>query len=898
MAGTVPEPGLDSDRREAILLGLAFAFVAVTAAGLSLSAGVRSGDWLDLGDRWHALVVLPVWAVIAWLTHRVACRQSPGRDPLLIPAALLLTGWGALAIWRIAPDFGSRQTAWMLVAGAALIEILRGPGDLLWLRRYRYLWLAGGISLTLLTLVFGTNPSGGEPRLWLGWGGVYFQPSEPMRLLLVAYLASYLADHAPFARRGNLRSLIPTLAPLLVMWGLAALLLVVQRDLGTGTLFILLLAVLLYVASNRWEVLLAAAGLVGIAGLLGLFLFDVVRLRLEAWLSPWGDPSGGSYQIVQSLISQASGGVFGRGMGLGAPGFVPVAHSDFIFSAIVEEWGLVGGLAVICLLLILVVRGFRLAAGMKDPFRVFLAAGITSALGLQSVLILGGVMRLLPLTGVTLPFVSYGGSSLLTSCIGVGILVRLPREGVREGPFRRPLAGLQVGAIALAFLLAAGLGLWAFVRSPELASRLDNPRRALAGLYMGRGTVLDRHGLALAISEGDAGSYVRAYPVPAVGAVIGYDSMLLGQAGLEAALDATLRGDSAHDPWTLWWSRLLTGYAPRGPDVRVTLDGELQTLAADLLAGRRGAAVVLRADSGDLLALASSPWFDPNRIEEEWDELAERTDAPLVDRALRGSYQPGMSMAPFVLSWAVRSGMADAASAVAGARTPVRIGARQITCLTEGTSPLVRLGSALQAGCPEPFAALGRRMGASSLEAMASAYGLDRPLGLVVGEGALDAAGTAVVVEDPSLAAIGQGQQVVSPVGLARAFAALAEDGRLPPLRLIEAIQQADGSWRALDPAVAAASAVDAGAATAAWEALARSGEGFSFHVGHAIVGQGEEQLVWFLGGERGLHGDPVVVVLLEAGSADDVRAIGMGLMRAAVASLDRSTDPGYNSGR
>ena len=215
---------------------------------------------------------------------------------------------------------------------------------------------------------------------------------------------------------------------------------------------------MLYLASGRWQVLLAAAVLATIGGAVGYALFGVVRLRLEAWLNPWADPTGGSYQIVQSLIAIASGGVIGRGPGVGAPAFVPVAHSDFIFSAVAEEWGLLGGLGMIALFAVLVGRGLRVAA-RREPFGVMLAAGVTLALGLQS-LILGGVMtRLFPLTGVTLPFVSYGGSSLVTSFIALGFLLLLSGE---SGPSRRfgpELRQVQSGMLAGLGRPGAGAGL-------------------------------------------------------------------------------------------------------------------------------------------------------------------------------------------------------------------------------------------------------------------------------------------------------------------------------------------------------------------------------------------------------------------------------------------------------
>jgi len=205
--------------------------------------------------------------------------------------------------------------------------------------------------------------------------------------------------------------------------GVALLLLAVQHDLGTAFIFIFLYTIILFVASGKKRVLLISVlGLIA-AGVAGYFLFDVVRLRVEAWINPWLDPSGRSFQIVQSLMAVANGGTSGRGPGLGSPTLVPVAISDFIFTSIAEETGLVGTLGLLAMIGLIVARGLRAAMRAPDSFRRILAAGLSAYIGAQSILIIGGNIRLLPLTGVTLPFVSYGGSSLLTSILALLILL-------------------------------------------------------------------------------------------------------------------------------------------------------------------------------------------------------------------------------------------------------------------------------------------------------------------------------------------------------------------------------------------------------------------------------------------------------------------------------------------
>jgi cell division protein FtsW (lipid II flippase) len=413
--------------------------VLAAALALSVAPFARAGSWGLPGDP-TVLVLVGVWVVCAVVAVRVVRRRLPGHDPYLLPVVYLLAGWGLALIWRLLPGFGLRQTAWLAVATAVMLGIVLLPGDLRWLRRFRYTWLLAGLALTGATLLVGVNPSGQGAQLWLGCCGLYLQPAEILKLLLVVFLASYLADRRdlmfetrPNGRPGPQRGRLVYFLPMLVMWSFSTLLLVSQRDLGMSTLFFAVFVIMLYLASGRWEYVAAGLALLALGAVLGFYLFDVVRLRVEAWWNPWLDPSGRSFQIVQSLIALGAGGVFGTGPGLGAPGLIPVAHSDFIFASLAEEWGLVGALAAVGLLGVLVLRGLRIAAETAGTFGQLLAGGLAAALGVQAFLIMGGVIKLTPLTGVTLPFLSYGGSSLVANFILVGLLLRLSASG---GPAR------------------------------------------------------------------------------------------------------------------------------------------------------------------------------------------------------------------------------------------------------------------------------------------------------------------------------------------------------------------------------------------------------------------------------------------------------------------------------
>jgi cell division protein FtsW (lipid II flippase) len=432
-------------RREWMLIAFAFAFVLLAATALSLAPFARVNAWPSTVGSWNAYagfgIFILTWTACALTAILVLRRTLPHHDPYLLPLVYFLTGWGLALIWRLTPRFGLRQTAWLVVATAAMLGIASLPGNLRWLRRYRYTWLLGGLMLTALTLLFGVNPSGFGERLWLGCCGLYLQPAEILKLLLVAFLAAYLADRRePLFDSTPHASLFTRHAsayffPLLLMWGFSMLILISQRDLGMSTLFFAVFLVMLYLASGRSGYVFVGLVLLLLGGVVGYFLFDVVRLRVEAWWNPWADASGRSYQIVQSLIALATGGLMGRGPGMGAPTLIPVAHSDFIFAALIEEWGLVGALGVVSLLGALVFRGLRIALRVRGSFQQLLAGGLVALMGLQALMIMGGVLKLIPLTGLTLPLMSYGGSSLVTHFCMIGLLLRLSSSEARRSHF-------------------------------------------------------------------------------------------------------------------------------------------------------------------------------------------------------------------------------------------------------------------------------------------------------------------------------------------------------------------------------------------------------------------------------------------------------------------------------
>ncbi|HEY3083527.1 MAG TPA: FtsW/RodA/SpoVE family cell cycle protein [Chloroflexota bacterium] len=393
---------------------------------------------------WTALAPALATVVLFVLAHAWLVARRPRADQTLLPIAALLTAVGQAMVTRIEPTLGPRQLVWLGLSMAVWAVVIWFPRPVRWLARYRYTAAALGIVLLASTMVLGVDPNNSGVRIWLGAGGLYFQPSELLKVLLVIFLAAYLDEvrdllGATDATAGQpLRPSLAHLAPIALIGGVCLGLMLIQRDLGPAFLFFAVSLAMLYVATGR--ALYAGAGLVlfGIGALVGYRLFSVARVRVDIWLDPWTDAAGRGYQVVQGLLAIANGGVFGVGIGYGHPEILPAAHTDFPFAVLAEEMGLVGAAAVLTLFVVLTTRGFAVALRARDGFSTLLAAGLTSVLALQALIIVAGNLKLLPLTGITLPFVSYGGSSLLTNFLILGLLLRVAAEAGEHAASDRP----------------------------------------------------------------------------------------------------------------------------------------------------------------------------------------------------------------------------------------------------------------------------------------------------------------------------------------------------------------------------------------------------------------------------------------------------------------------------
>ncbi len=412
--------------RRSTELGLVLLTATITTAAYVLAS---LGESASMPAR-IVPFLLVVLALVAG-AHVVVRFLAKGADPLLLPMATFLHGLGFVMIARLSDRWAGLQSTWSLVgvvAFTATLFVIERPGDL---RRWQWTSLGLGLFLLLLPLVPGVGFTSGGARIWVSVGPVNFQPGEFAKILLTVFFAAYLAERRDLIVDSGRRFLgfavpdIRHLAPIVIAWAVSVVVMVGQRDLGSSLLFFTLFVVMLWVATERTSFLVLGLGLFSTGAVIAHQVFSHVQTRVDIWLNPWDQYTGRGYQPIQALFAMANGGLTGTGLGLGSPGAIPAAHNDFIFAAVGEELGLLGGTAILSAFVLLVGAGMRTALRAQGEFEKLLAVGLTTITAVQTFIIVGGVLRVVPLTGVTLPFMSYGGSSLVANYVLLALLIRV-----------------------------------------------------------------------------------------------------------------------------------------------------------------------------------------------------------------------------------------------------------------------------------------------------------------------------------------------------------------------------------------------------------------------------------------------------------------------------------------
>ena len=647
-------------------------------------------------------------------------RSKASGDPYLFPLSLTLGALGMALMYSIKdplrdiPAFQNHLLGLILGVIVYVIAARIAPAARFRLTRYPYLYVFASAALIGALALFGGGPGGVKLRLF------FVQPVEIVKILLVFFLAAYLHDRAALiadstprkTTKGTSKHALPRradIAPLAVMYGFALALFIVVKDLGPGLLLFTTALAALYLTTGRSGFVGVGIGLLVLAAYVGYGRhFGVFATRVDMWRSPFANTHANGLQLGQALWGMATGGWEGSGLGMGSPGTIPRAGSDMAFAAWTEETGIFGGLLVLTLYGILIWRGCVIAMKANTEFDRTLALCLTALFGLQTLLILGGVTGLIPLSGISLPFLSYGNSALVADFLLLGLLrgISAPPTGGVGRPAPSPGTILAIRRFSLGMTAAIvgvigiiRLGTLQLLHADEIATRAIvtpdadkisrphiNPRLALIARNIARGSIYDRNGLVLATSRPEERrkeitkairdpleakklieSRRRYYPFGENCAhLVGYvDPAIGGPFGLEKGYDDDLRGFANYaDLLTDYRNRNLPGYRPReGKDLYVTLDANLQKTAMQRLAfaanaltdGRtgkpkdRGAFVLLDATNGDVLVSASLPTFDPNRLTpEQIHEFVSGTDAKLearlVNRATGGVYPPGSTL--------------------------------------------------------------------------------------------------------------------------------------------------------------------------------------------------------------------------------------------------------------
>lgn len=841
------------------------------AATLALANGTRlHSESLLLTAEYF--IPFSAWLVGTLLLQRNISRKLPNRDPWIFPATAGLAGLGMLTIWRLSPDLGLKQTVWYLVACGLFLAGLHTTDLVKILKNYKYVWLLLGLILIGLTFVIGVNPTGIGQRLWLKVIDFYVQPSEPLKLLLIIYLAAFFADQI----RPNV-SWLGSVFPTLVVVGFAGLLLIAQRDLGTASLFISLYILMLTVTTQRRRLLWIIPALAVLAGSIGYFVFDVIKTRVDIWLNPWFNTSGNAWQLAQAQIAIASGGLTGTGPGLGSPQFVPIAVSDFIFTTIGEELGLLGTSAVMLLLLLLVIRGINIALTSKTTFGRYLAFGISAYIALQSTFIIGGNLGLVPLTGVTLPFLSYGGSSLVTNVLAILLLLRISTETSSQDlpeKVRSPYHWITSIFIGIFLLITAWNSYLAFPNRETLLARAENPRWAVYDRYSPRGEIYALSGEKLVEVRGTSGSYELWVNEPQLSNTLGYAHPAYGQSGLNLSQYALLRGYAGVPLEERWQHELLYNQPPAGLDVKLNINMTLQNKADELLGDHKGAIVLANAQTGEIYAIASHPSFNSNTLSETWDDLMLRTDAPLLNRATQGSYPLGTLSGTLAFGSLIESNNAFELSAF---QDLARLDQYCYSAMQNQGATL----NAFQFGCESITEEILASTDPTLLQADLKAFGLFSAPDLAIETAQPAPALTSEELDENPLLVM---EINVSPVQMAMVAATITNNGVRPIPALVNSYLTPEGTWQALGPGKSVSTVLIPSLSAEVQAPLLSDTRPIWYQVGHAMINE-EEPLTWYIGGTTPeWSATPLAIAIaIEEDASDLALSIGNTLLNVSI---------------
>lgn len=731
---------------ELALLCIAAPLAILLFAMIALNQGEQLG-WASLG--------VPVGIFACFVVAHLAIRKfAPGADPAILPISFALSSIGIAFVTRLAPDLAIRQVGWLFLGIIFMVLVIVFMRNMDKTANYKYTLMIIGLILLLSPLLPGIGNEIYGSRIWLSVGGFSFQPGEIAKIFIVLFLAAYLAQNremlSVFTHKVGPFKFpdLPTILPLLIMWLISMAIVVFEKDLGSALIVYFVFLAMLYVATGKKFYLIVGLATIAIGAIILYMFFGHVQVRVATWLDPFADPTDTGYQLVQSIFSMADGGLFGVGIGSGLADNIPIVESDFIFAAIAEETGLLGAAGLLLLYLCFAIRGLVTAARAKSDVSSFIAVGLTATIVLQAFIIVGGVTRLIPLTGLTLPFVSQGGSSLLASFIAVGFLLKCGDQSTglesevsagtgnipAEGVLGRVSLGKRITNTMIAFsvmfaLLVANLTMIMVVQADEYKNMPINNHTLVKESKTERGTISTYDNVVLAQSiEKPDGTFERVYPAGTLAAhVVGYASDKYGTSGIESSYNDTLKGQRNYASWTDVLNST-TGNSAAGNDVRLTINSNIQKAAQDALEGFSGACVVMDPKTGAVLALASSPTYNAADIETLLQNSANSSDSSaLYNRATQALYPPGSTFKIVTLTGALENNVATESS-VFSAPGAMEIGNGDITNFNGKSYGEITLARATEVSANTVYAQLGVQMGPDMLVETANDFGFDQQI--------------------------------------------------------------------------------------------------------------------------------------------------------------------------
>lgn len=740
--------------------------VLIAMALIGHGSIIASKGYNDTSLRIVALNAMVLFC-FGWISHYINFLE-----PVIWHIIAMLHLVGSLMLHRLSPDLSVKHNMLALLGFVIMLIIGFIVNKIHFFSRMTYVYMVVAIGLLLIV-----NSTTNGATNWFSYGDFSFQPSEFVKIAFVFYLASAFKKEYKFF----------DFAIGSTVSGIIVLILVYQRDLGSALLFFSLYMVLSYMYSRKRWMSFAQLGALSGGGYIAYILFSHVRTRVYAWQDPWAYIDKEGYQVTQGLFAFASGKWMGTGLTLGQPNKIPVVTTDFIYAAVGEELGSVFALLLILLYLILIITLLSQCQKTYSLFNAYVGVGLVVMFGFQGFLIIGGVIKLIPLTGVTLPFVSYGGTSLIATILSVGIIesITKAKHHLKRREYRaHTIITIKGIMVFLYSALIIYLLYFLVVDSDQIRLNAYNSRLDQIEENIVRGSIYDASGKTLAYSAYDGDEIARYYPYgPMYAHAVGYSQ--IGKTGIEANLNVDLLNPHFNFFEQMQWS--FSGQEVEGSDVYLTLDHGLQEIAYQALGDRKGAVIAMEPSTGKILAMVSKPDYNPNMIISTYDQLLKSEEGELLNRTTQGLYPPGSTFKVLTLLEYIHEN-GEAFNYFCKGKDI--FGNKFFSCYGDTAHGRVDAKEAFAQSCNTSFATMGENIDMNQLESLANSvfFNIELPYPYYHQTSSFILPET-VSPELRAETVIGQGETLITPLHNLLIFSAIANGGLLMEPYMVEEIK-------------------------------------------------------------------------------------------------------------